>query len=346
MAEDGSGVRPTAATDPPLVTSSGAVGETVSLTGTNVAGRDLHIDTQHVHVAAPARLTTTNLYQLPPDVDDFTGREADLKEIHSLLGRRPGKRATTVVVSAIAGKAGVGKTALAIRAAHRLRKRFPEGQLYVNLRGAEPHQLDPNQVLSDFLRALGVDGSVIPEAIEERAKLYRERLQDRSILVVLDNAAGPEQVRHLLPVSPANGVIVTSRSPLATLGGVHLLQLDVLEVDQALELLTKMIGQRRVAAEPDAAKAIVQHCSYLPLAVRIAGARLAERPNLRLQWLAERLADERQVLSSLKAADLEVRACFAISYDARTDDERRAFRMLGLLYAPDFTIWRAAALLD
>jgi DNA-binding SARP family transcriptional activator len=138
-------------------------------------------------------------YQLPPDIDDFTGREVAVAQVQELL---EGEQATAIVISAIAGKAGVGKTALAVRVAHRLRPRFADGQLYVNLRGAEDQALDPADVLAGFLRALGVEGAVIPEGLEERVRLYRSRLADRRLLVVVDNAASEAQVRPLLPGSP------------------------------------------------------------------------------------------------------------------------------------------------
>ena len=250
------------------------------------------------------------------------------------------------MISAIAGKAGVGKTALAVRVAHRLRPRFPDGQLYVNLRGAEAQALDPAEVLAGFLRALGVEGAVIPEGLEERVRLYRSRLADRRVLVVLDNAASEAQVRPLLPGSHGCAVLVTSRARLGGLEAAHSLTLDVLDPDQAVALLAKLAGPGRVAAEPEAAQQIVRLCGWLPLAVRIAGARLAGRPHWRLALLAERLADEHRRLDELATGDLEVRASVALSYHGRGEQERRLFRLLGLLAAPSFPAWVAAALLD
>jgi tetratricopeptide (TPR) repeat protein len=324
----------------------GAVAGSVDLTGINVAGRDLRIDRQEIHLPPPVVPAPTNLFQLPPDIADFTGRQDVLDEIRAILERPADKRERAVAQVAVVGRAGVGKTAVAIRAAHQLPARFPDGQLYVNLRGFEPQRLDPAAVLADFLRALGVDGAGIPPSLEDRAKLYRERLRDRRVLVVLDNAAGPAQVRDLLPESPSTGVLLTSRAPLAALGGTHSVYLDVLARAQAVDLLARIAGPQRVAADADSAGEIVRLCGYLPLAVRIAGARLAERPKLQLSYLAARLADERRVLTELTAADLDVRASFVLSYQVRSPAERRAFRLLGLLRAPDFTAWRAAALLD
>jgi DNA-binding SARP family transcriptional activator/tetratricopeptide (TPR) repeat protein len=281
--------------------------------------------------------------QLPPDIDDFTGREADLAEVHQLLER---ERATAIVISAIAGKAGVGKTALAVHVAQRLRPHFPDGQLYANLRGAEAQELDPTDVLAGFLRALGVEGAVIAEGVEERVRQYRSRLADRRVLVVLDNAAGEAQVRPLLPASHGCAVLVTSRARLSGLEASHPLTLDVLEPDQAKALLAKLAGPGRVAAEPEAAAAIVRLCGWLPLAVRIAGARLAARPQWRLEVLAGRLADEQRRLDELATGDLEVRASVALSYQGRGGQERRLFCLLGLLEAPSVPAWVAATLLE
>jgi DNA-binding SARP family transcriptional activator len=251
---------------------------------------------------------------LPPDIDDFTGREAAVTEVEGLLEARQG---TAIVISAIAGKAGVGKTALAVHVAHRLRRRFADGQLYVNLRGAEAQALDPAEVLAGFLRALGVEGGAIAEGLEERVRQYRSGLADRQLLVVLDNAASEAQVRPLLPASRGCAALITSRAHLGGLEAAHLLTLEVLEAEQAVALLAKLAGPERVAAEPEAAQAIVQLCGRLPLAVRIAGARLAARPQWRLALLAERLADERRRLDELATGDLEVRASVALSYHGR-----------------------------
>ena len=281
--------------------------------------------------------------QLPPDVDDFTGRQAAIAHVQGLLAR---EQATAIVISAIAGKAGVGKTALAVRVAHRLRPRFADGQLYVNLRGAEAQALEPADVLAGFLRALGVEGAVIPDGLEERVRLYRSQLADRRVLVLLDNAASEAQVRPLLPASPGCAVLVTSRARLSGLEAVHPVTLDVLEADQAVELLARLAGPGRVAAEPEAAATIVRLCGRLPLAVRIAGARLADRPQWRLALLNERLADEHRRLDELATGDLEVRASVALSYHSRGEVERRLFRLLGLLAAPSIAAWVAAALLD
>jgi DNA-binding SARP family transcriptional activator len=290
------------------------------------------------------------LAQLPPAMADFTGRAGQIELLRQLLMTGPQAvehaQTGTVVVSGVAGKGGVGKTALAVHVAHQVKDRFPDGQLYLNLGGTSVQPADPGEVLDWLLRALGVDGSVIPAGLQERAALYRARLAGRRVLVVLDNAASEHQVRPLLPGSPSCAVLVTSRTRLAGLEGAHLVDLDVLEPDQAVDLLGRITGADRVAAEPAAASRIVRLCGLLPLAVRVAGARLATRKHRTLGWLADRLADERRRLDELAHGDLEVRASLALSYRALDPAQQRAFRLLGLAPAPDFAVWVASALLD
>src|SRR5918992_2765474 len=279
--------------------------------------------------------------QLPPDVADFTGRDEQLVQLLELL--QPGSPDHAVVITALAGMAGVGKTALAVHAAHRLRERYPDGQLYVDLRGADRVPLDASGVLARMLRTLGVART--PETLEERTELFRSRLADREVLLLLDNAVTEQQVRPLLPGSPTCGVIVTSRNHLAGLAGVRLIDLDVFEPPQAVELLARIVGADRVAAEPDVAERLVRLCGYLPLAVRIAGGRLAAKPHWSLTRMAERLDDEHRRLDELRLGDLEVRAGVTLSYEALDPAARRALRLLGLLDVPSFAAWVAAAVL-
>jgi DNA-binding SARP family transcriptional activator/Tfp pilus assembly protein PilF len=288
----------------------------------------------------PVTTTVVAPAQLPADVADFIGREAQLTAIDEHLTAGPGP----VPISAVAGTAGVGKTTLAVHAAHQLSEHFPDGQLYVNLRGAEAHPLEPAGVLARFLRALGVDATAIPDDLEERAALYRSRLAGRRVLVLLDNASGEAQLRPLLPGAPGSAVLVTSRARLAGLGGARQVDLAILEVDQAVELLARVAGPQRVIAEPAAAEQIVRLCGCLPLAVRVAGARLGARPHWRLARLATDLADEHRRLDELRVGDLEVRASLALSYDSLDGPGRCAFRRLGVLDTPDFAAWVAAAL--
>ncbi|MGD9527272.1 BTAD domain-containing putative transcriptional regulator [Pseudonocardia sp.] len=281
--------------------------------------------------------------QLLADIPDFVGRGT---QITALTERLVGRADDTVAVVAVSGQAGVGKTTLAVHVAHLLRERFPDGQLYVNLRGAEGNPLDSAEVLARFLRALGVGGSAIPDDLDERAALYRSRLAGRRVLVLLDNAAAEHQVRPLVPGEPGCAVLVTSRARLAGLENARSVDLAVLDDDQAVALLAAVAGRARVAAEADDARRIVALCGHLPLALRIAGARLVARPYWRLARLVGDLADEHHRLDRLRVGDLGVRASFALSHQGLAPDARRAFRMLGLIEAADFPAWTAAALLD
>lgn len=312
----------------------------VNLSGTYVAGRDMH-----VHQTSPeVDWSTIFPSQLPRSIPDLVGRDHDLTRVRELLGR--GDEQPTVVISAIAGKGGVGKTALAVEVAHLLRPRFPDGQLFVNLGGAGPVALDPADVLVDFLRVFGIVGAGVPQTLDERARLYRACLARRRVLVVLDNAESEAQVRPLLPGNASCAVLITSRARLTALEGVQSVVLDVLEPDQAVKLLSSIIGYDRVANEEESAYEIARLCGYLPLAVRIAGARLAARDHWPLSKLAGRLRQEQGRLSELHYKDLEVRAMFSLSYERREEGERRVFRLLGLLEAPDFPAWVIAPMTD
>jgi len=280
--------------------------------------------------------------QLPADITDFTGRRAQLATVAHLAAAAD--QVATVLV-AITGKAGVGKTTLAVRAAHRLRVQSPDGQVFVDLR-AQAHPLTPADVLARFLRSLGVDRTAIPDDTEERAALYRSRLADRRVLIVLDNAECEAQLRPLLPGTPGCAVLITSRSRLAGLTGARLVDLDIFEADQAVELLARLAGPRRVATEPAAATEIVRLCGFLPLALRIAGARLGSRRHWPLSRFEADLADEQHRLDKLRLGDLDVRASLALSYQSLDGTAQRAFRLLGLLEVRDFAAWAAAAMLD
>ncbi|MFN2533911.1 MAG: BTAD domain-containing putative transcriptional regulator [Pseudonocardiaceae bacterium] len=281
--------------------------------------------------------------QLPADVTDFTGRKTQLATISHLAAATD--RLATVLIT-IAGKAGIGKTTLAVHAAHRLRAQYPDGQLFVDLRGTQAQPLAATDVLARFLRALGVDRMAIPDDAEERAALYRSRLADRRLLILLDDAACEAQLRPLLPGTPGCAVLVTSRARLSGLGGAQRVDLDVFALDQAIELLARVAGPQRVAAEPVAAREIVRLCGFLPLAIRVAGARLGARPHWPLSRLETDLADEGTRLDTLRLGDLEVRASLARSYETLDVMARRAFRLLGLIEVPDFAPWVTAALLD
>jgi transcriptional regulator with XRE-family HTH domain/tetratricopeptide (TPR) repeat protein len=285
--------------------------------------------------------------QLPADVADFTGRAELVARLADLLARDPdGSRSSAVAVSAVVGGGGVGKTTLAVHVAHRVRGRFRDGQLHVDLRGAEAYPAASEEVLGRFLRALGVKAGAMPESLDERAELYRSLLADRRVLVVLDNAASETQLIPLLPGSPTCGVLVTSRAPLTGLGGIRQVELDVLAAEPAVELLGRIVGPERVAAEPGEAAELARLCGCLPLALRVAGARLAARPHWRLAQLVERLSDERRRLDELAHGHLAVGASLALSYRVLEPAVQTLLRRLGLLQAPDVAAWTAAALLD
>jgi DNA-binding SARP family transcriptional activator/plasmid stabilization system protein ParE len=261
--------------------------------------------------------------QLPEDIPDFTDR---VEPLDALLGLLAGGRVLVVI-----GAPGTGKSALAVRVAHRARASFPDGQLYLDLAGTSDVPRDPVVVLAELLRALGVTDAMMPDSLHERAALYRSRLADRRMLVLLDDAVGANQVRPLLPSSEGCAVLVTSRHRLPDLAGAHHLELDVLRPDDARQLLARIVGPERIAREPEPATAIVRSCGYLPLAIRIAGAKLASRRAWTLRVLQDRLEDESRRLRELCVGDLGVRANFDLSLRLLPDETARAFRLLGLL---------------
>jgi DNA-binding SARP family transcriptional activator/tetratricopeptide (TPR) repeat protein len=283
--------------------------------------------------------------QLPPGIADFTGRAAETTRIRDLVTTGTPVPGSPRIV-AVAGKGGVGKTALAVQVAHRLRPEFPDGQLYVDLHGAAAVPADPGDVLADFLRAFGVTGTAIPEEIDEKATMYRSMMADRRLLVLLDNATDERQVRPLLPAGADCAVIVTSRSRFTALCAGRVVDLDVLDDTAATALLSRLIGEERVAAEPDHARYLVRLCGGLPLAVRIVGARLAARGHWLLSTLVARLADDRRRLNELTYGDLDVRTSLGLSYRGLPPRAKVLLRRVGLLDAPSIPVWAGAALLD
>ncbi|MEU4302410.1 AfsR/SARP family transcriptional regulator [Kitasatospora aureofaciens] len=281
--------------------------------------------------------------QLPADASEFTGRR-ELVESLVLLVEEPSAVAPTVI--AVAGMGGVGKTALAVHVAQRARSRFTDGQLYVNLRGGRPDPMEPGAVLVHFLRSLGVAESAIPEQIDERSAMYRSLLAERRVLVVLDDARDLAQLRPLLPGSERGAVLVTSRTSLLGLAPTRHVDLDVLEPDEALELFARIAGPRRVHAEPDAARELLDACCHLPLAIRIIAARSAARQDWSLAAVRDRLADRRQRLAELSLHDLAVEACFQLSYDQLPPLAARAFRLLAVPQTADLSLPAAAAALE
>lgn len=280
--------------------------------------------------------------QLPPDVDHYTGRRAQVERICELLADQSGD---ALPVVAITGKPGLGKTALAVRAGRRLASGFPDGQLFIDLHGNGSRPRDPSEVLARFLRDLGVDGADVPATLEERIGLFRDRTAGRRILVVLDNAAAEQQVRSLIPGNAECAVLITSRRRLTGLDMRELVDLDVLNHVDALALLTDLVGADRLSTADPAARRIVELCGGLPLALRIVGTKLRSRPHLTVAGLAERLEDERTRLDELVGGDREIRASFLFSYDSLSAGHQRAFRLLALMPDNGLPPWAVAALL-
>jgi transcriptional regulator with XRE-family HTH domain/tetratricopeptide (TPR) repeat protein len=307
--------------------------------------------------------------QLPADLADFTGRREQVSRLVAMTsgdngagadGHDQGRadrddqrsRAGAVVIWAVAGAGGIGKTALAVHAAHQLAPRFPDGQLFLNLRGSSTRPVTTADALARFLRDLGADPAALPADEAERAARFRSLLAGRRLLIMLDDARDAAQVRSLLPGSAGCAVVVTSRSSLKDLESARLLDLDVLTSADAAALFAGIVGQARTAAEPAAASAVLVACGGLPLAIRIAAARLAARPGWSIAALAARLADARKRLDELQAGDLAVRASFLVSYaNLRAADGNpshrpdQTFRLLGLAEGPDMGLPAAAALL-
>ena len=288
--------------------------------------------------------------QLPPDVSAFTGRESELSELEALAA---GAAGGVVVISAIDGTAGAGKTALAVHFAHHIASQCPDGQLYVNLRGFDRHRepMATHEALGGFLRALGVDPRQIPPDTAEQVGMYRTLAAGRRLLIVLDNAASPGQVRPLLPGTSASMVLVTSRNRLAGLvarDGARRLTLGSLPHNDAIALLTRIIGRERVAEEREAVASLARLCGYLPLALRIAAEYSVAHPRTTLPDLTRRLETEHERLDTLDTNDDEstsMRVVFDSSYQSLASDVARAFRLLGLHAGPDISVYAAAALL-
>jgi DNA-binding SARP family transcriptional activator len=290
--------------------------------------------------------------QLPLDVADFTGREDQVKHLCDLLASGVAEADPGAVrIALVAGSGGLGKTSLAVHAAHRVSGSFPDGQLYVDLLGAAPQPLVPADVLARFLRDLGVDGRDIPADDDERAARYRTVLAGRRMLIVLDNARDAAQVRPLLPGTASCAVLITTRSRMPDLASTRLVDLHVLDDDEALTLFTKVVGEDRAAAEPEATAELLLACAGLPLAIRICAARLATRPGWAIGAMASRLRDEHRRLDEMRAGDLAVRASFQVSFASLPTTAPAggiapadAFRLLGLWQGPSISAAAAAAL--
>ncbi|ALG11491.1 hypothetical protein AOZ06_35620 [Kibdelosporangium phytohabitans] len=289
---------------------------------------------------SPGRAEPVVPRQLPPEPVVFVGREAEIEQL-SAGG-----------VVALHGPGGVGKSTLALKAAHAVADRYPDGQLYVDLQGSSPglRPLDPGEVIGRFLRALGVPPNELTVEPGEAATRYQSLLASRTMLVVLDNAADAGQVTPLLPANRHCAVVITSRVALTTVDAQHV-PVGVLGAGDSVRLLGKLAGDERVLAQHADAADITRWCGGHPLALRIAGARLASRPDWSLAQFGARLADRRRTLDELRVADLGVRACFSVGYESLGSDvtavlAAKAFRLLGVLGVPEVGVELVAVLLE
>ncbi|WP_406739549.1 BTAD domain-containing putative transcriptional regulator [Streptomyces sp. NBC_00853] len=275
--------------------------------------------------------------QLPATVADFTGRASVQAEmVQTLTGEGAG-----VKVAAISGTGGVGKTTLAVQVGHVVRQHFPDGQLYVDLREGQLAA-----ALGSVLRTLGVAEREIPDSLGARSALFRSVLDGRRVLLLLDHAQNAAQVRWLLPASEGCGVLVTSDRRMVDLAGAHLVELDVMSPDEALEFFTRIAGERRVHAELEDARYVVAACGFLPLAIRIAASRLVARRTWTIGMLASRLSDESRRLAELQAGDLAVRTVLERGYARLDAEQARAFRLLSSSTSSFISLSESASLLD
>ncbi|WP_429420994.1 BTAD domain-containing putative transcriptional regulator [Nocardia sp. GAS34] len=280
--------------------------------------------------------------QLPPDIADFVGRDDLLEELTEALGADSGRRA----VVAITGMGGIGKTTLAVHLAHRVRRSYPDGLLYLDLGGTDEDPRSTDVLVEAASRSLGVELSELSLDPAERTGLWRDIIANKRVLLVLDNARNVDQLAPLLPSTGAAGVLVTSRSSLAELFDARLVPLDVLAPNESWMLLERMVSARRLSEEPDAAQEILRMCGDLPLPLRIVGARLASRPSWTLGAVAERLADERDRLAELAVGSTRMEQVFQTSYRRLDSELSRAFVLIACCDARDLSVAAVAALLD
>jgi tetratricopeptide (TPR) repeat protein/transcriptional regulator with XRE-family HTH domain len=308
--------------------------------------------TRRAATDAPAPVAVEVPRQLPPALSDFTGRTAELEVLLQTLTRADGAPGT-VRMAAVTGMGGVGKTALAIHAAHLAADNFPDGHLYIDLRGYGPGDvISPLEAVGQLLRSLGVDDRTIPEGVNEAAALYRSRLAELRMLILLDNANSAGHVTALLPGSPGSAVIVTSRRALTTLPGFRQISLAPLDEADSVQLLASIAAGSQVSPDSAAAHSIAKLTGHLPLAVRLIGARLAARPSWPVEYVVEQLEDEHRRLDELGTGESGVRANIAgsVEFLANSNDKldqeaAAALDLLGLPNASELITVTAAHLL-
>ena len=310
--------------------------------GAGPAGADARSDSSTGH--SELQPHDARPQQLPASTSDFVADDVQLAALEKAL--TGGRERKAVGLAVITGKPGTGKSTLAVNLAHRIAETgFPDGQLYCDLRGTGT-PATTLEVLGRFLRALGIPGQLIPESLDERAEMYRTRLASRRVLVVLDDAAAESQVQPLLPGSRDCAVLVTSRARLTALPGAHRVELDVLDEERALKLLSRIIGEERVEGEAASAEALVRTVGRLPLALRIVAARLAARPHWTLASMVHRLANERHRLDELAHGEMTMRASLSLTYNGLAAEDRGLLRLLSMVRTPTLPGWLAGALLD
>ncbi|MEU6481004.1 BTAD domain-containing putative transcriptional regulator [Streptomyces sp. NPDC047017] len=280
---------------------------------------------------------------LPPGLPDFAGRADAVSDVRAVLTMSV-RRAPAVV--AIAGMGGAGKTTLALHIAHGVRHAYPDGQLYADLRGDDDSPAEPALVLTGFLLALGVGAEAVPDALDDRCRLFRSLLDGRRVLIVLDNARDASQVLDLMPGSAGCGLVITSRSRLFGLPLTRQLSVDTFRPDEALSLLSTVMGPERVEAERASALELLALCGFLPLAIRIVATKLASRPRWTIATLTARLADERRRIEELRVGDVSIHAAFEVGYRQLPQPQARAFRLLAVAGPLDFGLPVAAAVLE
>lgn len=319
-----------------------------------VARGKLGVPQQPAPPKEPAADQVPTPWQLPPAAPDFTGRAAQVDAILSVLRDSTDDGATAVGLVTVTGMGGIGKTTLAVHAAHKLAASYPDGNLYLNLRGYGPGDpVSPADAQRHLLRSLGSDVGSIPDDVDEATALLRSRLAGRRLLLLLDNAADIAQVLPLLPGHAGSAAIITSRGSLANLPGARQILLDALSESESVDLLAGVVGQGRVSAEPDATRVLASYSGRLPLAIRLVGGRLATRPTWPIQHFVDLLQDEERRLDSLGADETGVRASIASSVQflatSDRDLDRQAAAALPWLAIPDgsdLTTNVAAAVLE